>query len=61
MAADSLLPTVIDHIVILVSKEDFENPPPWLGNNFKILEGGVHSGILHFTIFPICRIMKAHL
>jgi hypothetical protein len=35
---------VIDHIVLLVSTEDFENPPPWLSKNFNILEGGAHSG-----------------
>jgi hypothetical protein len=41
------LPTsdcVIDHVVLLLSTEDFENPPPWLSKNFNILEGGVHSG-----------------
>jgi hypothetical protein len=36
---------IIDHIVLLVSKEDFANPPAWLSSNFTILEGGVHSGI----------------
>jgi hypothetical protein len=62
METDSGLPTlecVIDHIVLLVSQKDFDNPPPWLSNNFKVLEGGVHSGILHHL--PHLRILQAHL
>ena len=39
---------VQDHVVLLLSPEDFENPPPWLSDNFNILEGGVHAG--RFTI-----------
>ena len=35
---------VHDHIVLLLSPEDFENPPSWLGDNFTIVEGGLHAG-----------------
>jgi Glyoxalase-like domain len=34
----------LDHIVLLLSTPDFENPPPWLSDNFTIIEGGTHTG-----------------
>jgi hypothetical protein len=34
----------LDHIVLLISTPDFENPPPWLSENFTITEGGTHTG-----------------
>lgn len=34
----------LDHVVLLVSTPDFENLPPWLSENFTILEGGTHIG-----------------
>lgn len=34
----------IDHLVLLLSTPDFENPPPWLSDNFTIIEGGTHTG-----------------
>ena len=37
---------VQDHVVLLLSTQDFENPPSWLSDNFNILEGGVHAGEL---------------
>lgn len=33
----------VDHIVVLVSEAEFENPPLWLANNFTIIEGGTHA------------------
>ena len=33
-----------DHVVLLLSPQDFEHPPLWLSENFNILEGGVHAG-----------------
>ena len=33
-----------DHVVLLVDTQDFENPPPWLTDNFHIIEGGEHTG-----------------
>lgn len=33
----------VDHIVVLVSESDFKNPPPWLADNFTIIEGGTHA------------------
>ena len=49
---------VIDHIILLVSKEEFDNPPAWLSENFNILEGGVHSGTLiyHSSIYVIGKL-----
>ena len=41
---------VIDHGVLLISTEDFERPPPWLSDNFNILEGGNHQGQLYFAL-----------
>ena len=35
---------VQDHVVLLLSPQDFDNPPSWLSDNFNILEGGVHAG-----------------
>jgi hypothetical protein len=49
----------MDHIVLLVSKEEFDNPPAWLSNNFNILEGGVHAGKLCHPLH--LRILQAHL
>ena len=40
---------VQDHVVLLLSPKDFENPPSWLSDNFNILEGGVHAGC--YTIY----------
>ncbi|KAF7719264.1 Uncharacterized protein PECH_004807 [Penicillium ucsense] len=34
----------IDHVTILLSKEEFDNPPSWLSDNFTIIEGGKHTG-----------------
>lgn len=34
----------LDHIVLLLSTPDFENPPAWLSENFTIIEGGTHTG-----------------
>ncbi|OQE38587.1 hypothetical protein PENCOP_c008G00180 [Penicillium coprophilum] len=34
----------IDHITILLSEEEFKSPPPWLSDNFTIIEGGKHTG-----------------
>lgn len=34
----------LDHIVLLLSTPDFENPPLWLSDNFTITEGGTHTG-----------------
>lgn len=36
-------PAQIDHIIILLTPEDFTNVPSWLTKNFTILDGGVHS------------------
>jgi len=33
----------IDHLTILLSKEEFESLPNWLTDNFTILEGGNHT------------------
>ena len=41
---------IIDHIVLLVSTEDFEAPPPWLSDNFTILDGGNHEGMFQLII-----------
>ena len=35
---------VHDHVVLLLSAQEFEHPPRWLSDNFNILEGGVHAG-----------------
>lgn len=35
-----------DHIVLLLKKQEFENPPAWLKDNFNIIEGGTHTGKL---------------
>lgn len=42
-AAEQALLTQIDHIIILISPQSFANPPPWLSENFTIIEGGTHS------------------
>lgn len=45
-----------DHVILLLSSQDFENPPPWLSDNFNIQEGGTHAGIVHLPqayIMPI--------
>ncbi|KAL7927965.1 hypothetical protein ACQKWADRAFT_278348 [Trichoderma austrokoningii] len=34
----------IDHVTILLSEEEFKNPPAWLSDNFTIIEGGKHTG-----------------
>jgi len=33
----------IDHLTILLTKEEFESLPDWLTDNFTILEGGNHT------------------
>ncbi len=33
-----------DHVILLLSTQDFENLPAWLSDNFNILEGGEHIG-----------------
>ena len=38
---------VHDHVVLLLSLQDFENLPSWLSKNFRILEGGLHAGRSH--------------
>ena len=43
---------VQDHVVLLLSPQDFQTPPSWLSENFNILEGGVHAGCS--TIFYCC-------
>ncbi len=35
-----------DHVILLLSTQDFENPPAWLTDNFNIIEGGTHAGKL---------------
>ena len=35
-----------NHVVLLLSPQDFEHPPLWLSENFNILEGGMHAGWL---------------
>lgn len=39
----SVSQTQVDHIVLLLSPYDFQNLPPWLTDNFSIMEGGTHS------------------
>lgn len=36
-------PCVQDHVVLLLSTQDFENLPAWLSDNFNVLEGGEHT------------------
>ena len=43
---------VQDHAVLLLSPQDFENPPPWIKDNFNILEGGVHAGRVSPSLSP---------
>ena len=38
-------PCAQDHVILLLSTSDFERPPAWLSDNFKILEGGEHTGL----------------
>lgn len=35
--------TQIDHIVLLLSPDEFQNLPSWLSDNFSIMDGGTHS------------------
>ena len=35
---------LLDHIVLLLSTPDFENLPPWISENFTVIEGGTHTG-----------------
>ncbi|PLB45565.1 hypothetical protein P170DRAFT_466846 [Aspergillus steynii IBT 23096] len=37
-------PVHFDHVLIQLSTPDFHAPPPWLTENFTILEGGTHAG-----------------
>lgn len=39
----SVIPLVQDHVILLLSTPDFENPPAWLADNFNIVEGGTHT------------------
>lgn len=36
----------VDHITVLLSKEEFDTPPKWLTDNFNVLEGGDHTGMV---------------
>ena len=38
---------MLDHVILLLSSAEFDNPPAWLGDNFTILEGGEHTGSSH--------------
>lgn len=40
---DMLGDCIFDHVILLLSNGDFEHPPPWLSDNFTILEGGTHA------------------
>ncbi|EFW17303.1 hypothetical protein D8B26_000041 [Coccidioides posadasii str. Silveira] len=40
----SITASRIDHITIILSEEEFETLPPWLSENFTIIEGGKHTG-----------------
>jgi hypothetical protein len=40
----------IDHLTILLNKEEFESLPPWLTDNFTILDGGDHIGKLFDSV-----------
>lgn len=33
-----------DHVILLLDKPEFENPPAWLSDHFNIIEGGTHAG-----------------
>lgn len=35
---------VHDHVVLLLSTEDFENPLPWLTDQFNVIDGGTPTG-----------------
>ena len=41
---NSITPLVQDHVILLLSSADFEDPPSWLTDNFNIIEGGTHTG-----------------
>ena len=48
-----------DHVILLLSSPDFEDPPAWLSDNFRIIEGGTHAGNLTPTrLIPVHR--KCH-
>jgi hypothetical protein len=47
-----------DHIVLLVDKEDFENPPSWIKNNFHVIEGGEHAGKKSDQLSPCITLMN---
>lgn len=36
----------VDHITVLLSEEEFDTPPKWLTDNFNVLEGGDHTGMI---------------
>jgi hypothetical protein len=38
---------LIDHVVLLVSEDDFNNPPAWITDNFLVFEGGNHTGTIN--------------
>jgi len=50
---ENVLPTAVDHAVIFVDENDFENPPRWLLNNFVITNGGKHVGKIFIFIMTI--------
>lgn len=33
-----------DHVIVMLSADEFQNVPTWLSSNFKIIEGGIHAG-----------------
>lgn len=45
-------PVAHDHIVLLLNTPEFENLPSWLTENFNIIEGGIHAGMLFEYILP---------
>ncbi|KAL2801876.1 hypothetical protein BJX63DRAFT_146170 [Aspergillus granulosus] len=34
----------IDHLLLQFSQEQFETLPPWIADNFTVIDGGVHTG-----------------
>lgn len=42
--ADTQLTACHDHIVLLLSNDELDNLPSYLGSNFKVIDGGVHKG-----------------
>ena len=44
---------VQDHVILLLSTQDFETLPSWLTDNFNVLEGGNHTGSSLFFEFSL--------